>query len=154
MVAVETSTDDGFGSGQGDVVFLDGVELPVHEEANVVHEENYFVGSCHFEVGGFADQRSFHHPEPLLHVESFVVFFVRANYVATIVSHVGRQLVEGKFLGFLQFFSIRVHEDNTSLFFLADDGYSLNPSFFLSLVDSKIMHFLSYHLRSPQCRIN
>ena len=51
MVAVETSTDDGFGSGQGDVVFLDGVELSVHEETNVIHKENYFVGACHFEIG-------------------------------------------------------------------------------------------------------
>jgi hypothetical protein len=83
---------------EGDVVFLFGHELRVHEQADAVHEEHHFVAGCHFQIGEFGLDGSVCEREVLLHVVGVVILLVGANDVTSAVPHAAWQFVQAELL--------------------------------------------------------
>jgi hypothetical protein len=76
VVSVETHANQRSLGVERDVVFLDGLELSVHEETDIIHEEDYFVAACYFEEGDFGLEGEFGHREVFLDVVGFVLLLI------------------------------------------------------------------------------
>jgi len=116
------------------------MELSSHEQANVVHEEYYLVGTSDFEKWIFALKRSSCQCEVLLDIVCLILFFVGANYVRSCEANVGGKLTQPELLRFFQLLCVWIHKDERSLFSFGNDSNTLQSTFFLPFVDTEVVN--------------
>jgi hypothetical protein len=91
------------------------LELSIHEEPDVIHEEYNLVRASYLEEGIFCLQWTLGHCEVFFNVVGLVLLFVRADYMNTVVTHVGGQLIQTEFLGLLELLCLGIEKDDVPL---------------------------------------
>ncbi len=119
--------------------------MTVHEEADVVHEEDNFIRGSDFKEGIFGLEGASGKAEIAFDIVGLILLFVGADDMSPIESHVRRQLVETELFRLLQLLCVWVHENYIPFFFLSNYRQPLKGALFLYFINREIMNLAIIH---------